>query len=153
MKQAGWQNLKSDVKTYWKGILAAAVFLMAMLLLFGQLCPLRILVGLPCPACGLTRAGLYVLSLQFHRAWEMNPVIYPIALFVLYFIVCRYLLGKKVWGWRWMLWVLLILLVAVYIYRMGQYFPQKRVPYVTSATPMEYDSNNLFHWLLQSKDK
>lgn len=32
MKQAGWQNLKSDVKTYWKGILAAAVFLMAMLI-------------------------------------------------------------------------------------------------------------------------
>ena len=78
MKQAGWQNLKSDVKTYWKGILAAAVFLMAMLLLFGQLCPLRILVGLSCPACGLTRAGLYVLSLQFHRAWEMNPVIFLI---------------------------------------------------------------------------
>lgn len=141
------QNLKQDINNYWKGILAATVFVFVIVLLFGHFCPSLLILGIPCPACGLTRAGEYLLSLQFVKAWKMNPVIYPLALFFLYFVVCRYVCGTKVRGWRWMLWLLLVLLIVVYFYRMIMYFPQKVASYGAASNPMAYEPHNLLYWI------
>ena len=38
------------------------------------LCPFRLVTGLPCPACGTTRAVGAMLSGDFESAWSLNPV-------------------------------------------------------------------------------
>ena len=41
-------------------------------------CPFRRLTGLPCPACGATRALLAASRLHFRRAFTLNPIL-PLA--------------------------------------------------------------------------
>ena len=38
------------------------------------LCPLRRATGLPCPACGGTRAFVHATHGRFLEAWQMNPL-------------------------------------------------------------------------------
>lgn len=62
---------------------------------FGTVCPGRILTGYPCPACGLTRAGILLLTGRFADAWRMNPAIYAWSPLLLYLCLGRYVLGRK----------------------------------------------------------
>ena len=63
--------------------------------LFHTVCPFALLFGFPCPACGLTRAGLFLLSGQFSAAFTVNAAICLWVPFLLYLILFRYFLGKK----------------------------------------------------------
>lgn len=151
MKRDGFLYLEQDVKAYYKGVLLAAVYIIVANMLFGHMCPSVLMTGLPCPACGLTKAGIYILTLQFHKAWMMNPVIYAVGAFLLYFIVRRYVCGNPVSGWKWMLWGILILLVGIYLYRMAYCFPEKVVSGSQGKTPMHYDQRNLLCWFLNKR--
>lgn len=146
MTQDGIQYLKQDIQAYYKGVLWVLVYLCGANLLFGSVCPGVLMTGLPCPACGLTKAGIYLITMQFQRAWVMNPVIYVIGLFLLYFVICRYILGSPVTGWKWMLWGILLLLLMVYFYRMLKYFPEEALTGDRSNTPMVYQRKNLLRW-------
>ncbi len=42
----------------------------------GWLCPIRALLGLPCPACGLTRATLLVVQGDLRGALAMHPLVW-----------------------------------------------------------------------------
>ena len=44
------------------------------------LCPLRLTVGLPCPACGLTRAFCALTQADWHTALATNALCLPLAL-------------------------------------------------------------------------
>lgn len=44
------------------------------------LCPLRLAVGLPCPACGLTRAFCALTQADWHTALATNALCLPLAL-------------------------------------------------------------------------
>lgn len=142
----GWHYLQKDWKQYRIGILLAIAFMLMMRWLFDGVCLSVCFIGLPCPACGLTRAGLYMCTFHFREAWVMNAMIYPIACFVLYFVLCRYMLGKEVKGWRFLLWGLLVGLSLYYIYRMWHYFPQGIEGY---DYPVVYKENNLLRWMVQ----
>ncbi len=37
-------------------------------------CPIRMITGIPCPACGMTRAWLSVIQLNFHEAISYHPL-------------------------------------------------------------------------------
>ncbi len=36
-------------------------------------CPFRLMTGLPCPGCGLTRSWVYVAHGEWSSAWSANP--------------------------------------------------------------------------------
>ena len=65
-------------------------------IIFHTICPFAIITGLPCPGCGLTRAGILVLTGQFHAATQANATIYLWMPFLIYLFVFRYLLSRKV---------------------------------------------------------
>lgn len=148
------EQLKEDIKAYYKGMLLVLVYIIAANSLLGKMCPMVLLTGLPCPACGLTRAGLYVMCFRFGDAWRMNPVIFPIGAFLIYFFLCRYVLQRPVSGWRWMLWMILIVLLVVYMVRMGNYLEflrisleggkEGRFPHIV-GTPFSYFKRNLLY--------
>lgn len=135
-KQAA-DRVWKDVKEYkWLGLVLAVYYLL-MEFIFSAFCPLVIITGFPCPGCGITRAFLCVLTGQFARAWYINPLIYGVILTALYAGVQRYLLGRKVRGFRKILCVLAILMIVVYIYRMYRYFPHRPPMSITGGSLFE----------------
>lgn len=128
-----WQDIK-DYKGIWMTLTA---FFIVQRTFFGASCSLVRLTGFPCPACGLTRAGIDVLRGDFYWAWRIHPFIYPIILLILIALTRRYILKRsnKVL-WKGLI-VLIIGLVIFYIYRMIRYFP--------GGQPISYYGENLFH--------
>ena len=123
--------LGSDIRNVkWAVISIIACFLF-LYLVFGSICPLVCLTGYPCPACGLTRAGLCLLTFRFGQAWEMQPFIYPAALWLLAAAWIRYGSGRRrLPDWLKAAGGAVILGMAVfYAARMWMYFPD-RAPYV-----------------------
>ena len=105
-----------------------------------SLCPMVLITGYPCPACGMTRAGVLVLTGHFAAAWKLQPFIYILGAFVLAVVIWRYLLFKRSIKWmKWCLIVIMLLMIAFYIYRMALYFPD--------TPPMTYYQYNLFYRL------
>ena len=43
---------------------------------FGYACPSMVVIGLPCPGCGLTRAAISLARLDFIGAFNFNPMIF-----------------------------------------------------------------------------
>ena len=54
----------------------------ALLLVVGWPCPIRALVGHPCPACGLTRALRLALTGDFGGATRIHPLVWIVVPFV-----------------------------------------------------------------------
>lgn len=61
---------------------AILAILSAFLLIFAQTgigCPIRAITGIPCPGCGITRALLAAMRLQWRSAFSLHPL-FPLAL-------------------------------------------------------------------------
>lgn len=84
-----------DIRHNFTALLAIVCYMALAWRLFGTVCPGLMLTGKPCPACGLTRAGILLLSGRFAAAFRMNPAIYIWAPLLLYLCAVRYGLGKK----------------------------------------------------------
>ena len=118
--------------------MAAVLFFIYMIVvnvIFHAFCPVVIITGFPCPGCGLTRALGYLVTGRLHQAWEMNPVIFLIAVIAVYFVVNRYLLGRKAKGIQGLLILLVVVLCIVFCVRMYLYFPNR--------TPCVYSEDNV----------
>ncbi len=109
-------------------------------ILFGQFCPLRIITGIPCPGCGMTRAALSVLTFHFAQALEYHPLIYFWILWIALELICRYVLGRNLPFRRAWLGILLAVTLGLYFYRMTVVFP--------GNPPMVYTEDNvLSSWI------
>ena len=135
----GYRILK-DIKNNWIGLTAVAVCLILFSLIFHNVCPLRIILGLPCPGCGLTRAGFLVLTVHFFKAWQMHPFIYTWIAFALYIGYNRYVRGKSGKYDMQLMLVLIFAMLVFYIYRMVVYFPR--------VEPMTMDQNAIIYQIL-----
>lgn len=69
-------KLKNDLYQIRFGLLALIIYIIITQLLFGTVCPFFILTNFPCPACGLTRATLYLLTGNIEQAIEMNWTVF-----------------------------------------------------------------------------
>ncbi len=135
----GFIQLKSDIKKSYIWMLAILIYIILMNIIFGSACGMIILTGVPCPACGLTRAGISLITLHFADAWNYNWVIFLIVPFVLYYFACRYLFQCKCRGALPCLIIIVSCLIFLYIYRMIHYYPD--------IAPMIYHDNNLLQLL------
>ncbi len=78
-------------------------------------CPSRVLFGLSCPGCGMTRAVRALLQLDFQLAFESHPLVFllPVAVAV-YFL--RKKIPKKLRNALGI--AALLLMLAVFVYRL-----------------------------------
>ena len=129
-----------DVTVWSPAIILFFIYHEVMIHLFNASCPLILLLGIPCPGCGMTRAIAMVLSFQFEKAIYLNPVSFLWVAFIVYFIVSRYFLTYNKRLIYIFLSIVLVLTFARYIYGMLMYYPH-RVPYV-------YTRRNLTYYLL-----
>lgn len=77
-------------------------------------CPVRFLTGISCPGCGMTRALVAALRLDFRAAFAYHPLFILLPL-----IFAAYLFFDRIdWKrWRWLLIALLVLYCGVYLIR------------------------------------
>ena len=131
------KNLLKDIKSArWAIILIIAYFAFFKKYIY-SICPVVLITGFPCPGCGMTRALLCVLKLDFAGAWRMHPFIYPIILLAALFCICRYIMGNR--GMKFLFTIVIIIAVAMiifYVWRMYMYFP--------GNAPMSYYYGSLF---------
>lgn len=66
------ERIQKDLKQYKKAVILTGMILGTMQILFQTVCPMRILFGIPCPGCGLTHAGWYVITFQWKKAWQWD---------------------------------------------------------------------------------
>ncbi len=137
---SGAELLKKDIKNVFPALLAAFLACIVLTFLFGTCCPMRILTGLPCPACGTTRSVLALLRLDFGKALWYQPVMPLLIAFLVFFFYRRYYkmqtdtaLFMRILG------VIFIISILAYIYRMYKYYPVK--------PPLEYTPNNFIQFI------
>lgn len=127
-----WKDM-NDVK--WAIVLMIAYFALGKYFLY-SLCPMVLITGLPCPGCGLTRAGVRLLRLDFAGAFQIHPFIYPIVIYLGIFGWNRYIRKRRMGGvLKVLLGIILIFMLLFYIWRMLYYFP--------GEPPMSYYGRNL----------
>lgn len=99
-----------------------------------------ILIGLPCPACGLTRAGLLFFGGRFAESFRMHPLFVPT--FVLMLVVGMYALfwPGKLKHMKIPVILFIIISVVIYIYRMVYMFPEH--------PPMLVNENSILHSII-----
>lgn len=102
----------------------------------GAMCPMVITTGLPCPGCGITRAMISVLLFRFSEALVYNPCIFVWIAYVLYLILYKYFMNKKIPYFIPITGVVFSVTICVYIYRMINCFP--------GEPPMTYMYRNVF---------
>lgn len=59
-------------------ILGLCAALVAVFALSGIGCPFYRIFGIPCPGCGMTRAFLACLRLDFTAAWRYHPMVFSL---------------------------------------------------------------------------
>ncbi|MCL2406170.1 MAG: DUF2752 domain-containing protein [Defluviitaleaceae bacterium] len=94
------------------------------------------IIGLPCPACGLTRAFISLARLEFSQAFAYHPLFFMVP--VVPFLGLERISSK----WRNILAFAGIgVLVAVWVVRMVQLFPH--------TAPMTFNDNSFTGWLIR----
>ena len=94
---------------------------------------IKMIIGFPCPSCGLTRAGFAVLRLDFKEAFYYNPLIYLLPL-ILCVLIFKTSIFKKLYHSK-LFWIIIISITIInYIIRLIYIYPNP---------PMDYDSNNV----------
>lgn len=116
-------KIAKDIKSARVGVLAFVLYMLLMMLLFHEVCPMLIVTGLPCPGCGLTRAGVLLLLGYTKEAFDMHPFIYVWFAFFLYFLYNRYIKRKPMKYGMQIVGVIIVLMLLFYVYRMIVYFP------------------------------
>lgn len=127
-----------DIKSAKWVIIAVITYFAFLRNLLFTMCPMVMITGYPCPSCGMTRAGVKLLHLDFAGAWEIHPFIYGVAILIVLFLWNRYIRLRPMPKYLvWLAGIMVIALVVFYVYRVKKYFP--------GEPPMSYYSGNLIH--------
>ena len=133
------KHLISDAGHSLPGIFLCALFLSIMTAVTGKVCPARLLLGIPCPGCGLTRAAVLLLKGDFRGSLLSNPFLLPLLAGGLLFLYEHYILERKARLFSACIAVCIFLMVVFYLIRMKYWFPNR--------PPMIYEPQNLLHLL------
>lgn len=128
MKKVG-ERICQDIKNLWPAAVAVVIYTVLVKSMFHAFCPMIIVTGFPCPGCGMTRSLLFLATGKIGKSLWIHPMGIPIASLIFYFLWNRYILGKSAKGIKALVITAIILLAALYVWRMFLFFPD-RPPYV-----------------------
>ena len=139
-----WRRFQQDIRRYQNAILLFLVLYIAMELIFGTTCMFKLIFGIPCPFCGVTRALWLCCFLKFKEAWQMQPLFPFVAAGAPIFMWSRY--GKKRGPKTKNIFLFYFSIVSAaavifYVFRMYYLFPNKE--------PMTWWNMNLMSYLKQ----
>lgn len=89
-----------------------------------NLCLFRATTGFPCPSCGMTRAYIHALNLDFKNAFKYHPL-FPLPLFLFAIIAFRkkVKIFDSIYNNNFLIICLIIIFIGVYVFRFINSFP------------------------------
>lgn len=139
----GWKILREDIYGVRGVIIALALYFLFFRYILRSICPVVLVTGFPCPGCGMTRAWLQALRLDFAGAFRWHPLFWTLPLLVLLFLFCNRLPKKAVVAAAA---ILAVLFAGTYIVRMVWLFPRTPPMTVNENAPLNR-LLRLFRWL------
>lgn len=136
------RRIYADIKKAGSALFLAAVLSLLLLIAFGKNCIFSLLIGYPCPGCGLTRATLCLLTFRFREAFFMNPSVYLIAAMAVYAFLSRYVFCRRPKYFIPLCILFGCLSICIYLIRMYFLYPH--------TEPMTYYTDNLLKHILDS---
>ena len=133
-------NLKKLLCKYKFALLGMAVYFTVTQLAFGQTCLSKVIFGLPCPGCGLTRAGFSFFTGHFSESFHMNPMFPVFFLFAAAAVALHFAAPKHMGKLKIAAVPIIAATIAVFILRMILYFP--------GGEPMNVFHGSIFHRIL-----
>lgn len=103
------------------------------------MCVLKLLFGIPCFTCGITRSVLSFLDLELKIAFIYHPLSPLILIYILFGIL--HILKIRLLS-KYEVNAVVSLLFIVYVVRMFLFFP--------NTPPMDYEPNNLVYFILKN---
>ncbi|MFA5342181.1 MAG: DUF2752 domain-containing protein [Clostridia bacterium] len=122
MLKKSWKRLLSDLKKVWIPFTACLAYVVIMTLFVGEVCPSKIIFGLPCAGCGMVRALLLLVSLKFKEAYIMHPGIYVMLAAFIVFIIMRYVVNADIKWIKLLAIISLSLLLVIFVFRIFSSF-------------------------------
>jgi len=111
------ENRKPNPRCQKLLVLGVLCGLLALWVVMDLPCVFRHVTGIPCPGCGLSRAWLAALRLDFPAAFRYHPIFWSVPLLILYYLRDGRLFRSRVLD----LWILLLTIagwVVTYIIRL-----------------------------------
>ena len=99
-----------------------------------QNCVLKIFIGYPCPGCGMTRAMLALLQLDFVKAFQYNPFIFAVPFVILGIAFKHTSFVKRIVNNKWLCFTAILIVLVAYVLRWFYVYPNP---------PMDYFEHNL----------
>lgn len=118
-------------------ILKSSLFWIALYLIYALImyifklesCPIKLLIGLPCPGCGMKRAILCLLKLDFKGSFRYNALWLILLFIVVVAILKKYGIFKKLYYSR-VFWTLIgTTILTYYILRLIYVYPNEPMDY------------------------
>lgn len=104
--------MNKNIRNYIKLILVL-ILISTFYIVFG--CPIKYLTGISCPGCGMTRAWLSVISLNFDRAFYYHPLwIIPLLYVFDYFFIRK--INNKLYNI--IFYIFIALFLITYLFRL-----------------------------------
>lgn len=109
--------MRTSCNAYKWIILALCAALVALLAISRIGCPFYRIFGIPCPGCGMTRAFLACLRLDFAAAWRYHPMVFSLPYLLALFWKDGVVFAEKRWNAA-MLALVCLGFLAQYLYRL-----------------------------------
>lgn len=106
---------RKEIKEHLK--LICAFFLIILIYILFTGCPIKLLTGISCAGCGMSRAYFSLLHLNFREAFYFHPLFPCPIIFVLVYILTKFGFPEK--AAKVIYCIMAVLFIAVYIYRMA----------------------------------
>lgn len=117
--------LKSSL--FW--IVLYLIYALIMNILKLESCPVKLLIGLPCPGCGMTRAVICLLKLDFKGSFRYNALWLILLFIVVVAILKKYGIFKKLYYSRVFWMVIGATILTYYILRLIYVYPNEPMDY------------------------
>ena len=112
------KQLKTDIWNLKWAIVMIIAVLTLLQVSFGSMCPLVIIAKFPCPACGMTRAGLCLLRGDLFGALKYNAMIYLWGSVLLWMAWMRYVRKRDITYATYIWIIVLVITIGYYIIRL-----------------------------------
>lgn len=89
------KKIKNDLLRMKYAIIVLIIYCIFAQINFDTVCPFKAITGIPCPACGLTHATIYMFVGKWKEAINSNPTVFLWWTFIIMFIIDRYFYKLK----------------------------------------------------------
>lgn len=132
-------GVRSFLKNYGVAALLCVVTLFLINRIFKTVCFSVLFFGIPCPACGITRATRLLLTGHIKESFQMHPLLILVIFSTVFCLFIKKKLKKSRFFINLYVIICILIFIGYYIYRMNKYFP--------NVEPLLYRENNVLEYL------